>query len=252
MAARQSRVAWLFDLGNTRLKCAPLTADGRVGKVIAIDHRNGALAATLDRHLPSDFDVAYLSSVVDQALRVEVLQALAARCRRISIARTQSRWGGFRIAYADPASLGVDRFLAMLATQADSGGATLVCGIGTALTVDLVDAAGRHRGGRIAPSPTLMREALQERIVQLPASGGRYREFGADTLDALAAGCEGAALGLIGRSLAMAERELGAPPALYLHGGGASALLPQLPSARWLQQLVLDGLALWAAAETGP
>jgi type III pantothenate kinase len=251
MTVRQSPMCWLFDLGNSRLKCAPLMADGRAGEAIAIDHRNGALAAALDRHLPSAFDVAYLASVADPALRVEVLQALTARCRRISVARTQSRWGDFRIAYADPARLGVDRFLAMLAAQADcSGGAVLVCAIGTALTVDLVDAAGGHRGGRIAPSPTLMREALQARIVQLPASGGSYREFGADTPDALAAGCEGAALGLIERSLAMAGRELGAAPTLYLHGGGAPALLPQLPPARWSPQLVLHGLARWAALDT--
>ena len=141
--------------------------------------------------------------------------------------------------------------MAMFAAHRDCRGASLVCGIGTALTVDLVDATGRHRGGRIAPSPTLMREALQERIGQLPASGGSYREFGVDTLDALVAGCEGAALGLIGRSLVMAERELGASPALYLHGGGAAALSSQLPSARWMPQLVLDGLARWAALDTG-
>jgi type III pantothenate kinase len=252
MAARQSRVGWLFDLGNSRLKCAPLMADGRAGEAVAIDHRSGTLAAALDRHLPSDFDVAYLASVVDPALRVEVLQALTARCRRISVARTQSRWGDFRIAYADPARLGVDRFLAMIAARADSRGAVLVCAIGTALTVDLVDAEGRHRGGRIAPSPTLMRDALQARIVQLPASGGSYREFGVDTLDALPAGCEGAALGQIERSLAMAEREVGAAPTLNLHGGGAPALLPQLPPARWSPQLVLDGLARWAALDTKP
>ncbi|MGV8940627.1 MAG: type III pantothenate kinase [Lysobacter sp.] len=250
MAARRSPVSWLFDLGNTRLKCAPLMADGRAGEVIAIDHRNGALAGAMDRHLPPSLDVAYLASVVDSVLRVEVLQALAERCRRISIARTQSRWGRFAIAYADPARLGVDRFLAMLAAQRDCRSAVLVCGIGTALTVDLVDATGRHRGGRIAPSPTLMREALHERIIQLPASGGSYGEFGIDTLDALAAGCEGAALGLIGRSLVMAERELGMAPAVYLHGGGVPALLPQLPSARWVPQLVLDGLAQWAALDT--
>src|SRR3546814_13547994 len=29
---------WLFDLGNTRLKCAPLDAAGRVGPVHAIAH----------------------------------------------------------------------------------------------------------------------------------------------------------------------------------------------------------------------
>src|SRR3546814_4802894 len=57
----------------------------------------------------------------------------------------------------------------------------MVVGVGTALTVDWLDADGRHRGGRIAPSPTLMRDALHARAAQLPASGGRYVEFGDDT-----------------------------------------------------------------------
>ena len=79
--------------------------------------------------------------------------------------------------------------------------AALVCGVGTALTIDLIDADGRHLGGRIAPSPTLMREVLHARAPQLPETGGDYVDFAADTEDALASGCEGAALALIERSL---------------------------------------------------
>lgn len=243
--------SWLFDLGNSRLKCASLRAGGGVGEVIAIDHRSGDPVAELQRRLPARIGVAYLASVADEALRVAVLQALASRCRRVSIARTQARWGDLRIAYAEPARLGVDRFLSVLAAREAQQDAVLVCGVGTALTIDLVDAAGSHRGGRIAPSPALMREALQARASQLPAVGGEYREFGCDTLDALTSGCDGAALGLIERSLAHAGQMLGAVPALYLHGGGGQALLPRLPQARWVPGLVLDGLARWAAVEAG-
>ncbi len=32
---------WLFDLGNTRLKCAPLGDDGRLGAVRALAHGEG-------------------------------------------------------------------------------------------------------------------------------------------------------------------------------------------------------------------
>lgn len=249
MPASEPHASWLFDLGNSRLKCAPLLADGRVGEVIAIDHRSGDLAAELGRRLPPRIGVAYLASVADGALRVALLQALAMRCRRVSIARTQTRWRDLRIAYADPARLGVDRFLAMVGALADRQDAALVCGVGTALTIDLVDATGEHRGGRIAPSPGLMREALQLRASQLPAGGGEYHEFGCDTLDALASGCDGAALGLIERSLTMARQMFGVTPVLYLHGGGGQALLARLPQARWVPGLVLDGLARWAAVE---
>ncbi|MGH8083953.1 MAG: type III pantothenate kinase [Lysobacter sp.] len=245
---------WLFDLGNTRLKAAPLGDDGRIGEVVAVPHWNAArrevdLGAELARHLPPRFEVGYLASVADEGLRGAVLQSLASRCRRICVARTSRSWNGLRIAYDDPSRLGVDRFLAMLAVHARGDGVALVCGVGTALTLDLVDADGRHRGGRIAPSPTLMREALHQRATQLPVAGGEYREFADDTVDALASGCEGAALGLIERSLAHSGTELGDAPKLVMHGGGAVPLAVHLPQAQLAPDLVLEGLAQWAALD---
>jgi type III pantothenate kinase len=187
-------------------------------------------------------------------LRVALFEALARRCGRISRASTQARFDDgvsseLRIAYAQPERLGVDRFLALLAAQVHGAGHWLVVGVGTALTVDLLDARGRHRGGRIAPSPMLMREALHARAAQLPDSGGAYVEFAADTPDALASGCEGAAAGLVERSLRAATTLLGSPPRLLLHGGGASSLQPQFEEAILAPALVLQGLARWACAE---
>jgi len=242
--------AWLFDLGNTRLKCAPLDADGSRGAAIAISHRDTDLAAAMAQVLPTRIEVAYLASVARNELRVAVLDALAARCERISLATTLPRFGGITIGYPQPRQLGVDRFLAMLAAHADSHAAALVCGVGTALTIDLLDRHGQHHGGLIAPSPTTMREALHARAPQLPLHAGACRQFADNTADALAGGCEGAALGLIERSLAAARSKLGELPTVHLHGGGADALLPQLPGARCSQDLVLDGIAIWAGAES--
>ncbi|TZF80437.1 type III pantothenate kinase, partial [Cognatilysobacter lacus] len=157
--------AWLFDLGNTRLKCAPLVA-GVVGTVHALPHAD--FVDGLDSVLPERFDVAFVASVASDGLRVALLDALVRRCSRIELARTQAHFDGLRIAYATPARLGVDRFLAMLGARRHVPGPVLVCGIGTALTLDLVDGDGHHLGGRIAPSPQLMREALHARAPQLP------------------------------------------------------------------------------------
>lgn len=239
---------WLFDLGNTRLKLAPLLADGSPGEVRAWAHDQHDLANVLAEALPARFDIAFVASVAGEALRVALLQALTTRCTRISLARTQAVCGGLRVAYAEPSRLGVDRFLALLAAQA-RGGAALVVGVGTALTLDLIDAEGRHLGGRIAPSPTLMRQMLHERAAQLPASGGVYSPWASDTADALASGCEGAALALIEQSRAEAAARLGHLPALLLHGGGAAALLEWLQDATPVANLVMDGLARWAAVE---
>ena len=114
------------------------------------------------------------------------------------------------------------------------------------MTIDLVDGDGRHRGGRIAPSPTLMREMLHARATQLAPMGGTYAEFADDTEDALASGCEGAALALVERSVAEAARLLRTQPRLLLHGGGADALHAHLKDAHLRPALVLEGLARWA------
>ena len=120
-------------------------------------------------------------------------------------------------------------------------------GIGTALTIDVLDADGGHRGGRIAPSPRLMREALHARAAVLPEAGGDYAEFADDTAPALASGCEGAAIALVERSLAQAASLLGAAPTLRLHGGGAATLRPLLPAHDWVPDAVLRGLGRWHA-----
>lgn len=238
---------WLFDLGNTRLKCAPLRADGRAGEVVALPHREAELADAL-RELPPGIGAASVASVAAPAVTEALLAQLRQRGVRITLARTCPALAGVRIAYAQPRRLGVDRFLALLAAHARAPRqAVLVCGVGTALTIDLLAPGGEHLGGRIAPSPTLMREALHARAAQLPVAGGRYAEFADDTDDALAAGCQGAALALIERSAAVARERLGTDPVLYLHGGGGEALRPMLDVAHWAPNLVLDGLAIWTA-----
>jgi type III pantothenate kinase len=233
---------WLFDLGNSRFKFAAL--DGaRVGTVQAWAHGADAMDAAAVAALPRG-DTAYVASVAASALTATVLDALRSRFAQVQVARTAAACAGVRIAYAQPHTFGVDRFLALLA--AHGAGDVLVVGVGTALTLDLLDRDGLHHGGRIAPSPTTMRQALQQRAAQLPAEGGQYREFAADTADALVSGCDGAALALIERSLQQGAALLARRPRLLLHGGGAPALLHALPAAEQRPSLVLDGLALWA------
>lgn len=239
---------WVFDLGNSRLKCAALNDDGSLRAVHALEHGGAGFVEALEALLPADAESACLASVASPALTQSVLDVLTTRFQRISIARSVAQFSGMRIAYAEPARLGVDRFLALLAAHVRAPGACLMVGVGTAITVDLLDGDGQHRGGRIAPSPRLMREALHQAAVQLPAQGGDYVEFASETHDALASGCDGAALGLIERSLREATLLLGETPGMLLHGGGAEALLPHLPQAQPAPSLVLEGLALWSRA----
>jgi type III pantothenate kinase len=183
-------------------------------------------------------------------LTVAALDVLATRFRLVSRARSTRQCAGVRSAYAEPSKLGVDRLLALAGARARGPGAWLVVGVGTATTIDLMDRERLHRGGRIAPSPQLMRDALHAAAAQLPAAGGTYQDFASDTPDALASGCDGATLGLIERSLRMGQELLGDAPALLLHGGGSLALAEHLPRATHAPWLVLEGLARWSRIGT--
>jgi type III pantothenate kinase len=237
---------WLFDLGNSRLKF--VEANDQLDRIRHVDHDGVGFANGWEQQLPARFDTAWIASVGAPGLATALVDALCSRCRRISFVRTQRSFAGVRIAYAEPSRLGVDRFLALLAARARAGAPSLVVGVGTALTIDLIDADGLHRGGRIAPSPTLMRDSLHARAPQLPARGGSYAPFADETASALASGCEGAALALIAQSAQAAKAMLGTAPRVLLHGGGAAALHPALDDAMLAPALVIEGLASWARA----
>src|SRR3546814_11596896 len=84
---------WLFDLGNTRLKCAPLDAAGRVGPVHAIAHDGMRFDADLSAVLPACFADACGASVAPAGLPTELLDGLAPRCRPLSLACPPARFG---------------------------------------------------------------------------------------------------------------------------------------------------------------
>lgn len=239
--------AWLLDAGNSRIKCACLRADGTRDAVSAYAHDDpAAVRALLDRlrgGLPAE---AWLASVAPAAATAFLEVALAEAGLRLHRVRTEAQRGRLRIAYADPSNLGVDRFLGLLAASERGDGACLLVSAGTALTVDLLDADGQHLGGLIAPMPAMMRSALAG-IAQLAVGDGRRHDFATDTADAIASGCEGAALGLVERSLRLATVRLGGEPTVLLTGGGAD-MLKDLAAARVVIEptLVLDGLSMLA------
>ena len=248
---------WLFDLGNTRLKWACLDGDA-MGDVHALPHAESGCSDKRFEHALAKIEAgatAWLASVASQALTTEVTAALERRGVRVCHVHTQAGFAGVQIAYAEPARLGVDRFLALIAAHARARRPWLIVGVGTALTLDLLDTDGIHHGGLIAPSPALMRESLAQRAPQLPVDGGTAIDFATNTPDALASGCIWMARALIERSLHAAARRIGAMPTLLLSGGGAAVLDDATRVDDWPAPiereplLVLQGLRLWALAQ---
>lgn len=241
----------LLDLGNTRLKWA--WHDG-----VAL-HARGAVAHA-DPGWRSDFAAAlrggpaptraWMAAVGAEPLAADARAALAEvrpRCRIESL-RSPAAGAGVVNAYAEPARLGVDRFLALVGARTRTPGPALVAGCGTALAVDVIDAEGRHLGGVIAPGARRMREAVLASTARvLPLGDGPPVVFGRSTEEGLDAGCILAVASLVDRLVDEAAGRLGEPPALLLHGGDAGAIGDRLRHRGCLApDLVLEGLARWA------
>lgn len=156
---------------------------------------------------------------------------------------------GVRNGYRTPQRLGIDRWAGVVAAFHRHGGPALVADCGTALTVDIVDADGRHRGGAVAPGLGLMRSALGQgtRLQLGSAVAAPATLLGTDTEQSVAAGVHGATAGLLIAVRRTATDRYGALRAALLTGGDASAIRERLDSG-WvvMPELVLDGLALLA------
>ena len=241
---------WLLDLGNSRLKVAAWPRPGELGEVRAWSHGAtdfpASLQPWLDQLRPGDS--CWLASVASSETTAMVAEQLARHGCPAQRVRTLPEAAGVRIAYAEPSRLGVDRFLALLAAHARGPGPWLLVSAGSALTVDLLDGSGQHRGGVIAPSPEHMRAALAARFPALAYAGGEACDFATDTADALAGGSVGAAVGLVERCHRQAIRLLGVAPRVLVSGGGAPRLLEWLEiESESAPGLVLEGLAVYAA-----
>ena len=164
------------------------------------------------------------------------LQAEAQRC-------------GVTNRYERPEVLGPDRWAALIAARAVHNGPSLVVNAGTATTVDMLSGDGVFLGGAILPGVELMRFVLHEHTGRLPIQEGAYREAPRSTVDAIETGCRHAQAGAVERMYRV-FRDMGGTPLCIVAGGAGRALVDQLSMPRrYIENLVLDGLAHIALAE---
>jgi type III pantothenate kinase len=245
----------LVDFGNTRLKWALLESGGRLVPGGVFAHEGVGLAVALGAHWSAlgSPGAVLVASVVAPSHEAEFAAFVRERFDlAVEFARSPRAALGIVNAYAEPQRLGVDRFLALAALHADRAGAQVLAGVGTALTLDALDAGGRHLGGLIAPSPTLARKAVRDATARVGGAAGALCEFAGNSADALHSGTIYGAVALIERFCASASCRLGTRVRLALTGGGVEELAALLPDAERRHDLVLRGLALWATADARP
>ena len=150
--------------------------------------------------------------------------------------------------YDHPTRLGSDRWVAMIGARhrmLAHGPARpmVVVMIGTAVTVEAVDAHGKFLGGFILPGHGIMLRALESGTAGLHVPTGEVREFPTNTSDALTSGGTFAIAGAIERMVQHVRRHCGAEPACYMTGGAGWKMAPHMSVPfELVESLIFDGL----------
>jgi type III pantothenate kinase len=237
----------LLDIGNSRIKWA-LVEDGRQVHLGAFD--NSALLSLQPEfaHKPVPSRIL-VSNVAGEAVAARVRELGAAWARPVEFVHAKPEQCGVRNSYAQPQSLGSDRWAALIAAWHAVRGACLVVTCGTATTVDALSAQGEFLGGLILPGIDMMQRSLAVGTAQLEATGGALINFPLNTADAIHSGVIKATLGAI-ESQFLLLRSSQAGARCVLSGGAAAKVLPHLSMPfDQVENLVLRGLQIIGESE---
>ena len=155
---------------------------------------------------------------------------------------------GMRNGYDHPARLGADRWVAMIGAyhRMLSQGAPrpmVVVMVGTAVTVEAIDASGKFLGGLILPGHGIMLRALESGTAGLHVPTGEVREFPTNTSDALTSGGTYAIAGAVERMVQHVITHCGAEPACIMTGGAGWKMAPSMTRPfELVDNLIFEGL----------
>ena len=245
-----------IDVGNTRLKWAVYDAASPGATVLA---QGAEFLENIDRLPEHDWSVVRAPlrmlgcSVAADAIRRRVEEHL------LELWDLPAQWvvpglaeAGLTNGYDHPSRLGADRWVAMIGAwhrmqeQAQGQGQDrplVVVMVGTAVTVEAVDASGRFLGGFILPGHGIMLRALESGTAGLHVPTGEVRQFPTNTSDALTSGGTYAIAGAVERMVQHVREHCGAEPACFMTGGAGWKMAPSMSvKFELVDSLIFDGL----------
>lgn len=248
-----------IDIGNTRLKWAQYEAPGPGARLIA----HGA--EFLD-HVDKLADGAWAGLAEPASMLGCVVAGDAVKRRveeQLEIWNVAPQWvvaseaeAGLRNGYDFPSRLGADRWVAMIGAwhrMLARGPAhpIVVAMVGTAVTVEAIDASGLFLGGLILPGHGIMLRALETGTAGLHVPTGEVRDFPTNTSDALTSGGTFAIAGAMERMVSNLRRHCGVQPRCFMTGGAGWKMAPSLSVPfELVDNLIFDGLLQMAHARS--
>ena len=169
--------------------------------------------------------------------------------KNVTFVESQATFNIFKSAYKNADELGVDRFLAMIATINQYPDQTrLIVDAGSALTFDLVLADGTHQGGLIMPGLGKLRRSFDQFCTE--SQQLHNHKLADNTSDAWACGTGQMFTSVINAQIEHYLDEFG-DLVVVLSGGDSKLLALRLSHAVKLQpNLVLEGLSIYAQTLT--
>jgi type III pantothenate kinase len=245
-----------IDIGNTRLKWALHTAPRRDAPVLA---QGVEFLENIDKLAEGEWAALPAPNhmlgcvVAGDAVkrRVEAQMELWDISAQWVVASSQE--AGLSNGYDHPSRLGADRWVAMIGAWHRSlaqGPARplVVVMVGTAVTVDAVDANGRFLGGLILPGHGVMLRALESGTAGLHVPTGNVCMFPTNTSDALTSGGTFAIAGAVERMVQHVRQHCTTEPRCIMTGGAGWKMAPSMTRPFELaDNLVFDGLLEMAA-----
>ena len=245
-----------LDIGNTRLKWAHY-ASPRPGAVLR------AQGAEFLENIDKLADGAWSALKAPKHILGCVVATDAIKLRlqeQMEMWDVAPQWvvaseseAGLRNGYDHPTRLGADRWVAMIGAyhrMLAQGPARpmVVVMVGTAVTVEAVDAHGKFLGGMILPGHGIMLRALESGTAGLHVPTGEVCEFPTNTSDALTSGGTYAIAGAVERMVQHTRKRCGAAPLCIMTGGAGWKMAPSMSVPfELVDNLIFDGLLQLAA-----
>jgi type III pantothenate kinase len=240
-----------IDIGNTRLKWAQYASPQPGAAVLA---HGAVFLETIDQLAESQWrSLAVPGSmlgcnVAGDAVRRRVEEQLELWDLPPRWVVSNAHDGGVTNGYDHPGRLGTDRFVAQIGARhhvlaRGVSRPVLVVMIGTAVTVDALDAEGHFLGGLILPGHGIMLRALEGGTAGLRVPTGEVMDFPTNTSDALTSGGTYAITGAIERMHRHLSARCGTTPVTLMTGGAAWKVAPYFDIPHEIvDSLIFDGL----------
>jgi len=243
-----------IDIGNSRFKWAMFSGD-----VIlchgAFEYRFENFQSRLNSaELPYTTDLVMISSVADKELNNMFIKWLKENSYKdFSFAETRSEQCKVINSYKTPTNMGVDRWLAMIAAFRICSAKTdeLICVVdcGTAITLDVLSAQGRHMGGLILPGYRTMIQSLVRKASNIQGfDDTKYDTFLASglavsTQEAISKGCSQLIIGGVSGIISSQQKKSAGKIHCIITGGDGEWLSGALTCSNLYNPfLVLQGL----------